>query len=118
MLNRKSSSTGMEVHIACFLAYLLGWISGLVLLLVERKSTQVRYHAAQSVVLFGALTILSILVPILPLIGSILQALLGVLSLGLWIVLMVTALMDNPPELPVVDEYARKLEAQVKPNGA
>jgi len=42
-----------------FLAYLFGWLSGLVLLLLEKRDGVVRYHAAQSLVVFLTLSILS-----------------------------------------------------------
>ena len=44
------------------LAYLLGWVSGLILLLVERRNQTVRRHAAQSTLIFGVLSILGWLV--------------------------------------------------------
>ncbi|MGD0530193.1 MAG: DUF4870 domain-containing protein [Polyangiaceae bacterium] len=44
-------------NVAAMLAYLFGWISGLVLLLVDRRPF-VRYHAAQSVVVFATLSLL------------------------------------------------------------
>jgi len=42
-------------RVAGMLAYLFGWVSGLIFLLVDRRPF-VRYHAAQSVVVFAALS--------------------------------------------------------------
>jgi uncharacterized membrane protein len=42
-------------HVAGMLAYLFGWVSGLILLFVDRRPF-VRYHAAQSVVVFATLS--------------------------------------------------------------
>ncbi len=111
---KKSSSTGLDENIANFMAYLLGWVSGLILLLVEQNNASVRYHAAQSVVIFGGLTILGLLVPVLPVIGGVLMGLIGILSLGLWIVLMVTALMEKAPRLPFAEKLAVQLEQTAK----
>ncbi|MEO7003426.1 MAG: hypothetical protein ABI068_16520, partial [Ktedonobacterales bacterium] len=40
------------------LCYLFVWVSGLILLVVERQNQTVRRHAAQSVAVFGVLSIL------------------------------------------------------------
>jgi uncharacterized membrane protein len=42
------------------LSYLFGWISGLAFLLFDRRPF-VRYHAAQSVMVFGTLSLLVLL---------------------------------------------------------
>lgn len=47
----------LSENVAGMLSYLLGWITGIVFLLVDRRPF-VRYHAAQSVAVFGALSIL------------------------------------------------------------
>lgn len=110
----KKTSTGLDENIANFVSYLLGWVSGLIMLLVEKNSANVRFHAAQSVVIFGSLTLISLLVPVIPGIGGLLQALVGVLIFGLWIVLMVTAVMDNAPRLPIAEDGARRVEEFVR----
>jgi uncharacterized membrane protein len=43
-------------HVAAALSYLFGWVSGLLFLLFDRRPF-VRYHAAQSVVVFGTLSL-------------------------------------------------------------
>jgi uncharacterized membrane protein len=43
--------------VAAALSYLFGWISGLIFLLFDKRPF-VRYHAAQSVVVFGTLSLL------------------------------------------------------------
>jgi uncharacterized membrane protein len=40
------------------LCYSLGWLSGIVLLIIEQRNHNVRRHAAQSVLVFGSLSIL------------------------------------------------------------
>jgi uncharacterized membrane protein len=47
-------------NVAAALSYLFGWISGLFFLLVDKRP-YVRYHAAQSVVVFAALSVLFLL---------------------------------------------------------
>lgn len=114
MLGPKKSSLGIDENIANFLAYLLGWVSGLIFLFLEKSNANVRYNAAQSVVVFAGLTLASLIVAIIPGIGGLLQAVIGLAAFGLWIVLMVTSVMDKPPRLPVVDGPAEQLERAVR----
>jgi uncharacterized membrane protein len=108
----EKSSTGLPAHIAGIFCYLLGWISGLVFYLIEQKSDFVRFHATQSIIVFGTLTIVSIVIQALPFLGQLVGALLSLLGLALWIILMIKAGRQERFKLPWVgdlaDEYARK----------
>jgi len=55
------SATGLTENVAGLLCYVLGWLTGLIFLLIDKRPF-VRFHAAQSLVTFGALNILSIIV--------------------------------------------------------
>ena len=48
-----SSSTGLDPRVASIVAYSAWWVTGLVFLALERSDESVRFHAAQSVVVFG-----------------------------------------------------------------
>lgn len=64
MYNRYESPTtlGIPERWERVLCYAFGWLSGLVLLIVEQRNHNVRRHAAQSVMVFGALSILAFVV--------------------------------------------------------
>jgi len=47
----------MQENIASALCYLLGWVTGTIFLVIEKRRA-VRFHAAQSIVVFGGLTVL------------------------------------------------------------
>ncbi len=47
------SSTGLDPRVASVVAYSAWWVTGLVFLALERSDESVRFHAAQSVVVFG-----------------------------------------------------------------
>jgi uncharacterized membrane protein len=47
------SSTGLDPRVASVVAYSAWWVTGLVFLALERTDDAVRFHAAQSVVVFG-----------------------------------------------------------------
>jgi uncharacterized membrane protein len=49
---------GLAENVAGPLCYLVGWITGLIFFFVDKRRT-VRWHAAQSIVIFGGLTIIS-----------------------------------------------------------
>ncbi len=106
--NQKETKSD-QGNLTAALTYLAGWITGLVFLLIEKEDDFVRFNAAQSLVLFGGLTLLSFV----PLIGQLLGLILWPLSLVLWIVLMVKAYNNQKMELPVVSDLARQLETKI-----
>jgi uncharacterized membrane protein len=52
------TSLGLDERWERVLCYALGWITGLVFLIFERKNQVVQRHARQSIVIFGGLNIL------------------------------------------------------------
>jgi uncharacterized membrane protein len=114
------TSTGMQANIAGLLSYVLGWISGIVFFLIEKENKFVRFHAMQSIIVFGALTVLQIAIGILiglftaihlyfltPILG-LLYPLLGLAGLVLWIILMVKAYQGEKFKLPIAGDIAEK----------
>ena len=104
----QKTSMGMEQNIAGLLCYLVGWITGLVFFLMEKENRFVRFHAMQSIVVFGTLTVVSIILGAIPLIGALFSWLVGVLALILWIVLMVKAYQNEMYKLPWAGNFAEK----------
>lgn len=51
------TSTGVDARLSSMLCYAGWWVTGLVFLFAERRHSEVRFHAAQSIVVFGALSI-------------------------------------------------------------
>ena len=102
------SSTGLDPTLAALLAYLLGFVSGLVFLLVEKKSRFVRFHAMQSTITFLALMVVSFVAGFVPLLGSLVGFAASVLGLVLWVLLMVRAFQGEWYKLPVVGDMAEE----------
>ena len=109
------SGTGLEPNVAGLLCYVLGWISGLIFLLLEPRTNEyVRFHAKQSIIVFGALTVVSIVlraliwIPVMGIIFGIASYILGVLAFILWVVLMVKAYQGERYRLPWASELAEK----------
>ncbi|HEX7365331.1 MAG TPA: DUF4870 domain-containing protein [Dehalococcoidia bacterium] len=102
------TSTGLEENVAGLLCYVLIWISGLVFLLIEKENKFVRFHAWQSIIVFGTLTVASIVLSWIPYIGWVLNVLISILALVLWIVLMVKAFNGEKFKLPWAGNLAEK----------
>jgi uncharacterized membrane protein len=78
------SSTGLDENIAALLAYVFGWVSGLIFFLIEKDSKLVRFHAMQSI-LFNVLVVIVCIVGwivtiVFVLIASQLPGILGTLA--------------------------------------
>ena len=99
---KEETSCGMKPNLAATLSYLFGWVSGLLFFLVEKKSKYVRFHALQSVITFGFLFVLRMLFVFIPVIGVVLNIIIGIVSLVLWIILMVKAYQGIYFKLPLV----------------
>ena len=59
----QSAQSGMSENVAAFLCYLVGWVTGIIFFLIDKRPF-VRFHAAQSIVVFGGLHILNIVIGI------------------------------------------------------
>src|SRR5947208_14825648 len=82
------TSTGLNGRTEALLSYLLGWFSGLIFFLIERKNRFVRFHAAQSFIFFGIVSVVYIvirLLSIIPVLGFLLSPVLGCATLILLI---------------------------------
>jgi uncharacterized membrane protein len=100
----KMAAFGLPQNTAAALTYVLGWLTGLVFLLVEKDNRVIRFHAMQSVMFFGALTVLSFV----PVIGWLLSPLLMILAFIVWLVSIYKAYNGEMLELPVVGKLAKK----------
>ena len=114
MSEEKRSSTGLESNVAGLLSYVLGWITGLIFFLIEQEDESVRFHAMQSIIVFGAVTVVEFvlwilaLIPFIGILFIVLQALVGVFAFVLWILLMVRAYQGVRYKLPWAGELAER----------
>ena len=104
----EKTSTGLTENVAGLLCYVLGWISGLVFLLIEQENKFVRFHAMQSIIVFGTLTIARFILGWIPLIGVFFAVIISVTGFILWIVLMVKAYQGTKFKLPWSGDLAEK----------
>ena len=102
------SSTGLSANVAGLLCYVLGWITGIVFLVLEKKSTFVKFHAYQSIMTFGVLTVAQLVLGWIPFIGWVLNILIGILMLILWIILVIQAGTGKMWKVPWAGDWAEK----------
>jgi uncharacterized membrane protein len=102
------TSTGLEDNIAGLLCYVVGWISGLIFLLIETENKFVRFHAVQSIIVFGALNIIIFVFGWIPVFGLVVSSLTGALAFVLWVVLIYKAYQGTIYKLPVAGDLAEK----------
>jgi uncharacterized membrane protein len=114
-----SGTSGMQENVAGGLSYVLGWITGLIFYFTDKRPF-VRFHAAQSIVVFGGLHILSIVLGMVFGIGMFvphaglaagglamgLWSILGIVEFVLWIVLMIMAFQGKKFRVPIAADLA------------
>ena len=103
-----NTSTGMQPNLAALLSYLVGPITGIIFYLIEKENKFVRFHAMQSIVVFGFLWVLNAVLAIIPVIGWAIMPIVAVVSLILWIVLMIKAYQGEYFKLPIAGDIAEK----------
>jgi uncharacterized membrane protein len=98
------TSIGLQANVAALLCYVLGWISGLIIFLIEKENKFVRFHGLQSVIVFAGLNLISIILAFTIIVPIIVMF----LSLALWIILMITAYQGKKIKIPIAGEIAEK----------
>ena len=101
------SATGLKKETAGALSYVLGPVTGVIMLLLE-KDPFVRFHAMQSIVVFGALVILQWVLGF-TIVLAILIPLVALLGFVLWLVLIYKAIQGEKWEVPVLGKYVNQL---------
>ena len=107
-MENKTTSLGLSENIEGLLSYLLGWVSGLVFWFLEPQNKFVRFHAMQSIVVFGAITILQIVLGWIPIIGWLLGIVVWIATGILWLFLMYKAYQGEKYKLPWAGEFAEQ----------
>jgi uncharacterized membrane protein len=115
-----AASSQMAENVAGFLCYILGWITGLIFYFIDKRP-YVRFHAAQSIVVFGGLHILYFIVGAFVgvslfagglasfSLGWVVYGVLNLTAFILWILLMVKAYQGQRFRVPVAADLAEKL---------
>ncbi len=108
----EKTTNGLQENVAGLLCYVLGWVSGLIFYLIETDNKFVRFHAVQSIIVFGFLNIVGIVFGWMYYIGMVVGSIVSLLSFVLWVVLMIKAYQGIMYKLPVVGDLAEKWSAK------
>lgn len=115
---QSSTSTGLEPNVGSLLAYAFGWVSGLILYLMETENRDVRFHAAQSILLclgllavYIPLFVLS-LVPFVGILAWLATVAVGIGAFALWIYMLIQGWNLNHVKLPMIGEMAEQWAAR------
>jgi uncharacterized membrane protein len=98
------------------LAYLLGWITGLIFLFVGKDDPDVKWNAANSVVVFGGLSVVLIILNFVPPLNAVAL----IVGFVFWVIFMVQALQGSGQRLPApgiaryINKYVDQLANSVK----
>ena|SRR3990172_6232238 len=103
----EKTGTGLKKETAGALAYVLGPITGVVFLIIE-KDPFVKFHAMQSIVVFVGLFALQWMLG-LTIVLAILVPLVGIISFVLWLVCIYKAWQGQEWEVPFAGKFARQL---------
>ncbi len=104
--------TGLPRNTAGALAYLLGAITG-VLFLVMEKDVYVQFHAKQSIGLTIVWIAGWVVLTVIPVVGWILLPFWGLGMFVLWLVAIVKAWQGEKFYLPLIGEYTEKFLKKV-----
>jgi len=109
LMDRKRSgvlSRPVEPRLAAVLCYLLGIVTGILLLTIEKDSRFVRFHALQSIV-YSAAVIVALAAFAMAGLRPV-SALLGIAAFGGWLWLMYRAALGEWYELPWLGWWAER----------
>jgi uncharacterized membrane protein len=110
----------MAENLAGLLCYVLGWVTGIVFFLIDKRP-YVRFHAAQSIVVFGGLQVVLIVLGVFSglsflvggpsgfSLGWAIARLIDLAAFILWIVLMMKAYQGQKFRVPVAADIAEKI---------
>lgn len=115
-----AAAEGLDPKVGGLLSYLLfGWIGGLIMYLTQ-KHPEVRFHGAQSILVFGPLHAVSILLSfVFPVVGFgtlglfvLVNAVVSILAFVLWIFLSIKGYSLEHFKMPVVGDMAEQWAAK------
>src|ERR1700694_3301512 len=94
-----AGAVGSNKKTYTILAYLLGWLTGLIFLFVGKDDPDVKWNAANSIVIFGGLSVVNLILSFIPVVNVLTV---GVLIVGFiyWVIFMIQALQGTGQRIP------------------
>jgi uncharacterized membrane protein len=112
---KNKTSMGLDENVAGALCYVLGFITGIVFLVMEKDNKFVKFHAVQSIATFLPVMVIGWIItsilwstPMMWWLAGIISMLISLVELILWLVLMMKAYQGEKFKLPIVGDIAEK----------
>jgi uncharacterized membrane protein len=121
---QQPTTSGIDKKTGSFLAYLLWWITGIIMLFVGKGDPDIKYHAAQSIVFFGSISVIRLILGVVgayaaPFAIGAISNVIFLFAIVIWIICMVKAWSGGGARFPiplvggVVTPYAEQLANSV-----
>jgi len=107
-------SNGGNENLMAAASYLLGFITGIIFLLVEKDSKFVRFHAMQSTIAFGGMFVANIVLGFIPVLGWLVGLILSFAAFIFWIVCMWKAFQGEMYKIPYIGNLAEQQLSKMK----
>ena len=114
-----TGAVGSNKKTYTILAYVLGWLGGLIFLFVGKDDPDVKWNAAQSLIIFGGLSIVILVLSFIPFVGLI-GLVLWLIGFIYWVVFLIQSLQGNGQRIqapviggmisPYVDQLANSVK--------
>ena len=100
----KKATFGLEENIASLCCYAGLFVTGIIFLIFERENKTVRFHALQSTIWFGALSLVSAVLGWIPFLGALVNWILGLVIFASWVALILSALSGKTFKIPILGD--------------
>ena len=113
-MENKKTSLGLDENVEALLSYVLGWITGIVFLVIEKNSKFVKFHAMQSTITFLGFMVVSLIlrglsrIPVIGILFAVINWIVIIIAIITWIICMVKAYQGERYKLPTVGDMAER----------
>lgn len=111
----ESKSGTLNESLASALCYLLGFVTGIIFILVDKRD-RVRFNAAQSIVIFGGVAVLNVVLNRLAIGG--LSSIIGLTSVVLWVILIYRSYKNNDLKIEFISGLVESITGKKKKEDA
>lgn len=102
------TSLGLTPNVAAALSYVFGFISGIIIFMMEKENRFIRFHAMQSIFLSAIFFVLTVILDFIPFIGWVVIQLLSLVFIICWIIAIIKAAQGVYFKIPLIGDLADK----------